>query len=647
MTYNELREDGKSPEEAYNTALSLAQKESVFSAAEGAVGGFIGARIAGKPIPFSASGQTALQKIAQQTKGFVKMAAKEGAIGGGVAAVAQIGSNIAAQAEGVDRDTMGGVVENALGEMAFSMAIGGLTTAGRALLNPKNYQALLQNVAKQPDQLVDATLGEMILDGRIDEAEATSVKSAIEQQRKDDAAIPSEIEDADTRLRVQELLAQRREMQEKAEVVDPAFKKPIEEGIKQLDEKIAEVATKKTDAPEVKPGVITPDIIATVQSAAGDLNPIIRDAFLADPEAGLREAAQQLNNPAKDAQAQAREFYGETISDLAVKVFPQEKAPEATSENVTGISNAATDAARERLNIAKRDPVVRKSWDEMNAEAQSILEADPEAGTKLAKSVLQEGRMLSATENSVMNFEIRRLANEEMQLEQELSGYQEGSLEHAYTLQKLAKNISDQSELNIAMAPSGTETARALQSRQQLLNQDYTRAGILTKIRKASGSTATTDAQIQRANQLSDGIRKAEEKLAKIEERLSKLSDVSAKVKKEPSATKQKLSEIKEKRAKLKESLREKLKEQRSKLSANPIPVEIIPDVLKLTASYMQEGVIRLGDIVRRVQADINEIHKEEGLPLVSKRDIRALITSSPEVYQDWVDARIEVNKIT
>jgi hypothetical protein len=66
-----------------------------------------------------------------------------------------------------------------------------------------------------------------------------------------------------------------------------------------------------------------------------------------------------------------------------------------------------------------------------------------------------------------------------------------------------------------------------------------------------------------------------------------------------------KIDAIQKERGEILDGIKKKLAEQRSRLSANPIPVELIPDVAMLLKNYAAEGVVRLSDFVDRAYDDL------------------------------------------
>lgn len=87
------------------------------------------------------------------------------------------------------------------------------------------------------------------------------------------------------------------------------------------------------------------DADAIQKAADYDLSPSQAKEFNSNIEQGLREAAQQLNSSEGEAQT-ARGFYGDVISDMALKYFPNEKSG---AQDRSEILNAGQPAAPRKM----------------------------------------------------------------------------------------------------------------------------------------------------------------------------------------------------------------------------------------------------------------------------------------------------------
>ena len=98
-----------------------------------------------------------------------------------------------------------------------------------------------------------------------------------------------------------------------------------------------------------------PSLIAqAIKAVDKDLPEYLRAGAKADIEAVLREAAEQLNSSESEAKT-ARSIYGETISDIALKLYPdaKTKVPEGYEEKLVEITNQ--DRKLEGGDVAKEE----------------------------------------------------------------------------------------------------------------------------------------------------------------------------------------------------------------------------------------------------------------------------------------------------
>jgi hypothetical protein len=242
QTYRQLRAEGKQPDEAYDIAIKQANTEAKLSAAEGAVSTVIGSRIGMKPLPkFNVTGgfKNAAAQILKKTTHYAGEVGIEGLADGLVAGYLQEQKNIAAKENNVFRTEGNEILENVKGEVTFALAMGAVTKAGSALVDPKLYNKLLYHLARQPKETVESKVGEMVMDGQIKEEDAQEALLKIEEQRKIDEKIPDNIKDV-SRQAMADKIKRRQELEKELETKDEALHPPIKEEIKKLNEEILE-----------------------------------------------------------------------------------------------------------------------------------------------------------------------------------------------------------------------------------------------------------------------------------------------------------------------------------------------------------------------------------------------------------------------
>lgn len=253
QTYNELRTQGKSEDEAYEGALKQAKIEGKYDAAEGFISSYIGGRIGIKELPkFKITGgfKSAVKEVLAKSKHFAAETTVEGLTDGLIAGYLQDKKNQAAREAGLFRsdDSVREAIE---GELTFALAAGTLSQAGRAAVDPKTYKKILYWITKQPEETTNAKLGEMVMNGDITKEDADSIQEQIKEQKAVDKTVPEDIKDV-SRMAMIDKIAQRDELEKKKETVDEALRGPIEEEIKALNKQILEHSTHKKEETETE-----------------------------------------------------------------------------------------------------------------------------------------------------------------------------------------------------------------------------------------------------------------------------------------------------------------------------------------------------------------------------------------------------------
>lgn len=271
-TYGQLRNEGKSPEEALKVAQAQARDEGKYSAVEGAVSSFIGSRMGFKELPklnISSGFKNAAAKVLSNTAKYAGEQTIEGLVDGLVAGYMQEQKNIAAKEKGIFREEGAGIAENIKGEVTFALAAGAMTKVGQTLVDPKVGKKLLYYLGKQPKETVDAKLGEMVEGGQMTPEEAKEVGEKIAEQRAIDQTVPADIKDV-SRQAMAEKIQRRSELEKKLEEVDKALHPPIKEEIKKLEEEILEHSThiKPVDQAEEAEASEQPDATKVEQPGA-------------------------------------------------------------------------------------------------------------------------------------------------------------------------------------------------------------------------------------------------------------------------------------------------------------------------------------------------------------------------------------------
>jgi hypothetical protein len=175
QNYNDLRDHGKSPEEA----LQIAKDRAAFDAREDvavgavmtAVGGKLGLKTANAK--FSPGFLGAVKGVGKQ---LVASGPEAGALGL-TGALGQVQKNLHSDKPGEE-----GVIEAALTPIALHYGIG-VIAAGAKLAHPDLYKSAVDNMAKQPEELVNKAIGEKVESGEITPQQANDAHLIIEDKR--------------------------------------------------------------------------------------------------------------------------------------------------------------------------------------------------------------------------------------------------------------------------------------------------------------------------------------------------------------------------------------------------------------------------------------------------------------------------------
>lgn len=254
-TYNQLRNEGKSPEEALQVARAQARDEGKLSAIEGIVSSAVGARWGMKSLPkprITGGFLNATKNAILESGKFLKDITLEGLGEGLVAGYLQTEKNIKAQEKGIARMEDEGVMEAITGEMIFSLGVAGITQAGRVgLKSAKAFKNLLYHVARQPQETIDQQLGNMVADGLITQEDAEQTRQEILQQKQLDKKVPDNIRD-ESRQKIIEKIQQREALREQLEKTDEALQEPVRQKIEKINEEIVELSKDRKTREETK-----------------------------------------------------------------------------------------------------------------------------------------------------------------------------------------------------------------------------------------------------------------------------------------------------------------------------------------------------------------------------------------------------------
>jgi len=255
---------------------------------------------------------------------------------------------------------------------------------------------------------------------------------------------------------------------------------------------------------------------------------------------------------------------------------------------------------------------------------------------------------LSASEiQHALIYDRNTLSNEAKEIEQKINEAHADKDEKSLAdLQfKKAQNELLQEDNDLAAYKSGSELSNAFRARQIGLKQDYSLAALSRKY-KAAGDGTIPDSVKAKFDEYAKIIESKEAKIAEIEkakadadaeiaqlielnkalkskrENFKKLKDeTSAEQKSSPKVETRET--LRSEREQIKKSLQDKwIKFSRGQLNAGiPIPVEMIPDLVKLAKNYIKDGAITLDAMIDKVHEFVSDFMD------VDKADLRDAIS--------------------
>lgn len=273
----------------------------------------------------------------------------------------------------------------------------------------------------------------------------------------------------------------------------------------------------------------------------------------------------------------------------------------------TALRNADIEAKRKELGLDPFEEVTPRSNESLVSETTSNIRNTGIGIPALINDILVNDKPI--TDQDVVALKQYQLAkeNELINLNDEIVAATDNPTALTNLIAKRDIALNELNDSQLAGKKAGTITARALQARQIKMLQDFSLANMFIRKFQANNSQALTEAQktevfkeYERIKALNvdyeNKLRELDAKIAELEAKnVDTLSDEAYKnIIREQKKTGQvrQWEAIDRDIASTFESIKKKFKAQRSTLSANPIPVELVPDVLKLAKLYAEKGVL-------------------------------------------------------
>jgi hypothetical protein len=472
-TYNQLKAEGKPPEEAIRIAREQAEVEGKLGAVEGAVSSIIGARIGLKPLPkFNLTGglKKAVTNVLGKTAHYGGEAALEGTVDGLVAGYLQEQKNISAKEKGIFRTEGKDILENIKGELVFSLSMAGVTGLGKAAVDPNTYKTLLYHLTKQPEAAIDERLGEWVQEGRITEEDAKATKEAIKEEKKVQAQIPENVTE-EAREKIRDKIDKRNELVEKADQLDDAFKPALKEKINTINEEIVELSNdtqKPTEEQKIIISAIKSGKIPGVLKEVAKDNPESFFKMIADQAFGRTETGEMSAEP--NAEQATRDQFGDEIVDKAKELYPMADDDSRQGAQANAEAMMATDSEgssqqqseeEDKWANAQRNPEAARELRKLGYERIDIQKMTPDYADQLVEEQLpreMNGRFAKEKEVVIntpedLEAELTRALAEEAPVQEEVQVKQIEAppvKQKSVSNEKKAKPVLDKKEQDIA-----------------------------------------------------------------------------------------------------------------------------------------------------------------------------------------------------
>ena len=294
-----------------------------------------------------------------------------------------------------------------------------------------------------------------------------------------------------------------------------------------------------------------------------------------------------------------------------------------TQPKTTSIKNEVVSAEREIKGLApveKRDTYSTKvNYDETKAKVDSG-EISPR---DLATAIIENPKNVAITSevSDALAYDRMRLSNE---YDKVVRAIVEDPTNPANIIarDRLEKQMEDNDR---ASKYSGTISSHALLARKNVIKQDYSLDRLIIRYKAETGGKISEDMRAK-FDTLSTKLQEATAKLEQYEskkadrqvkfefEKIKRNADKEVRTNKRSAAKESLKSERESLYAKLKEIQRE----QMGRLSANPLPIEMVPVISKLAKNLVMDGVVTLEGVVDEIHSNVKDMFED-----ITKRDIR------------------------
>lgn len=344
------------------------------------------------------------------------------------------------------------------------------------------------------------------------------------------------------------------------------------------------------------------------------------------------------------------EFTARAAKDI-LEGEPQASEPAPLS----GTKHAATDAKREEFGMAA-DEKMPTTLDAIKDEADKRLADDADIQRVLDKALVN-GDVLDAADHEILG---RYIAGKEAELrmlnDNLTAAAKSGDQVKMEALQPARqKTFNELDEAYRAAKTTGSEWGLAGRQRQEMLREDFSLTNLFLQKSKANKGAKLTAKQVDEVLQLFADIQEAQGALdarlqALEEKQVNQQASDNVKSQRAQSTRQKKTKEqILKERAEAKEKLKQLKAEQDKFREDNNLQAKGIADgrfvmtsamakeIAKIVRSYVEEGIVKLDEVVAKVHADVKEYFTD-----IKEYDVRDVIAGK---YAEKKEPLSDLNK--
>lgn len=482
------------------------------------------------------------------------------------------------------------------------------------IIEPKTPEQL----TKRKEQLEKSLIPEKDAEGKnieIPEKEIFAVKAEIEAINQVlDESKKIEVPQAPTVKGEPENISQPIELS-----VNNESAKSNEEGTQQSVASNEPVTTEEKSQPDENVNIQRAKEIANSGEIKGFSAAPLKEAANNNPEefnSFLQNIAEQSQDP--KSKTEAIKAYGQELVDIANELHPPKEPVLPTGatgegDGSIGITHAQTAEIRNEHGFDEyvKDPKTFEQWD---------VEA---------KERIKKGELPSLIKKMEAGHEISPV-------EQRMMGFHIANLDEAVSKDPSNENIAAlKKAVELSDIVGGRQAGQSLVARRGTFLPDDTLGGAFVREMEAEQVNELTPEQKAKITKEYEDIKTANEalqqKVAQLEaEKAKRDAETEVKAKKSTTPkTKKTHEDFAKERKDIADKLKDKLKKARTDTNVTIVPyakelIAIAPEVAKLVKSYVEEGVSKLEDVVKKIHSDL-----KEHIPDITEKDVHDLIAGN------------------